>query len=552
MDPDAAPARRSLVPWIVGALLVVVGVFVAVSRHAPPAGRGATTALERPKAGPAPATPFVPAGLPVHVVVPVDAAGQPYAGTVYALEAGGPGVDEPEVVPEVLVTGAREATLRVPFAGRYDIGFVPLEHAWSVLAGDVDIGAGDAPSVALQRPDRLAPLRLAALDGAWPDDALAVTVLAGDDGRPGRRRLPGRGEQRTFTVKLGGWRGAFRQFCERPIGEPTVVGLRVDAPASGSGDASPAWVPFAPRTFVTIDPLLVVSWVRAATLDVHIAVPDVHATARVVVHLRGPDDDPKRQTLDVRPGDADRRFVRFAGLVPGPYVARAFGDGLEEQRQEIVLEPGTVRRLLFAVPPAEAPEGASRGDEAEARLLPLAVRGLPAGFEGVYGAYGADPARSDDLVGREAAATGTHEGPRALEVRLYNADGSGPFQAYVYAVPDAASGESRAAGPVELAVGARAEVELVPAGYVVPLVRLEGVTSSGSAPLRLVHADGVPLPVLTPEGVVVRAAVLAGGHPRIGPLPPGPVRFEVRVGRWRVGTVEVEVAAGEVRRFEVP
>lgn len=552
MDPDAGRDRRSHLPWLVGALLVIVGVFVAVSRHAPPVGKGATTPLpERPAAPPEPASPFVPDGLPVEVVVPLDAEGQPYAGTVYALEAGSPGVDDMDVVPELLVTGAQQATLRVPFAGRYDIGFVPLEHAWSVLASDVEIALSKPASVTLERPRRLAAIRLAALDGEWPDEPVTVTVFAGDDGRPGRRRLPGREEQRTFTVKLTGWDGAARRFCERPVGEPTVIGLRAEQPQGEGGDATSPWVPFTPRPFVTIDPLLIVSWVRAATLDVHILVPDVHKTASVVVLLRGPRDEPRRATLDVRPGDRDTRFAHFEGLVPGTHAVTAFGEGLESTRAEITLEPGGHGRLALTVGEVEDTTG-SAAEEADApREIPVTLRGVPAGFEGAVGVFGSDPSRPDDLVGVEVAAEPRADSPLEAVVRLYRADAEGPFRAFAYAMPLETTGESLAAGPLELAVGAPTDVGLVPAGYVVPLVPFEANTA-GSAPLRLVHAERVPLPTLTPEGVVVRSAVLAAGHPRIGPLPPGRVRFDVLVGRRRVGTVDVEVVAGEVVRFELP
>lgn len=554
MDPNASSERRSHLPWLVGAVLVIVGVFVAVSRHAPPVGKGATTPLPQASAPPReePAPELVPGGLPLEVLVPVDPAGRPYAGTVYALEAGTGGVDETDVVPEALVTGATSATLRVPFRGRYDIGFVPLEHAWAAMATDVEIVREDHAPVVLRRADDVVPLALRGVGDAWREEGLGATVFAGDDGRPGRRRLPGRGERRTFTVKLTGWRGEPRSFCERPAGEGTVVGVRA-APAGGAfADDAPQWVPVPARAFVMDDPELVVEQVRAATLDVHILVPDVHQTVGAIVLLRGPDDEPRRATLDVRPGDRDRRFVHFAGLVPGPHAVTAFGEGVEASRAEITLEPGGHGRLALTLAEPSAPGGDADADTDAPREIPVTLRGLPAGFEGAVGVFGSDPSRADDLVGVEVASSSRSDAPLEAVVRLYRADADGPFRAYAYAMPLETTGDALAAGPLELAVGKLLEVALVPAGYVVPLVRFEASKPGASAPVRLVHADRVPLPTLTPEGVVVRGAVLAAGHPRIGPLPPGRVRFDVLVGRRRVGSVEVDVVAGEVVRFELP
>lgn len=575
MATSGSLAARLLLAGAVVALGIAIWVVVA----APPVGQDATVPLGDPAAGPGTtdadgpleAAPvgdgpaYVVRGLALTVQVPVDDAGRPYPGRLYALEAGAPGVDDLDLVPEVAVYGEPQARLLVPFAGTYDIGFVPFEHAWAVLASGIERGASgpdaDPSPIVLRRPPGVLPIALRLADAAWPDPALESTLFAGDDNRPGRRRLPGRGEGRTFTVKLTGWRGEPRSFCELPPGEPAQVGARLHwVDVTREGERVPYAPVLAPRFLVT-GRELVVRLARPGAVRLRVADRTRPGPAlgprRVELTLRGPDDLPRARPVRTEPGGVVD--VVFQDLVPGPHRLTWWGPKVATGSAEFVVREAATAQVDVEATDRVEPEALPGTPEGGARHLRARVRGLPRDQDVAFGVHGADPGRPGEIVGGDEEAfarslpaepgeDAPHEGD--IDVRLFTADPDGPFEALAYAVPTAVGDRGLAAGPFTWTPGIVATVVLVPGGFV--RVTWDGLGDDAAAPLRLVHARGVPLPVHGDDQVVFRAAVRVDARPRIGPLVPGEQALDLYAGRRFVRRIPVTVVAGETVRISVP
>lgn len=503
-------------------------------------------APKRPRAEVPPTTAETIAPAAVLEVLVVDGDGAPVEDAeVYALAADAAGTDDDEEAAAVETDEGGRARLPVLVAGSYDVGAV--HEGLAVLAQDVRVPRDGAVelrfaecadvTVGVERPPaarangRRAPVAFRVVWGAGASPETLWFL-----GRPpaGRRalRFPGRGEpSEQFadgTVGLGGPDHEAR-WEPRRVRIPQGAQAHVDVPAGWLAD---------PREFTA-----------PATVVLR---PDTRPELHVRVLPEPAEFEPSNNTrllveFDAGPGSSPRP-ARFEWPVhAGMSLARA-ATGTVSIRVD---GPGTLRWSGPGVVEGSCghPGAAATAD----RPLEVTVRVEPSRLPGTRTVLRLlDPTAPDDGVQVVAAICSWSDDDREVGV---GSGSSGEEEEaelgdaqWLYAVSESGG----CAGPLRLPGGAEPVDVPFRLGGTLVLVP-DGVAPRALGALTLRRKDGVPIPVRTNarSWEFPRAAEIVPGVV-LGPLPPGEVVFEARLGPARLGDVVAHVAAGRATVVTIP
>jgi hypothetical protein len=446
---------------------------------------------------------------------------------VYALPAAAPGVDQDEDGAPPLPTATTDdegaCTLTVPAPGAYDVGalttgldFVLLEDARIPETGTVRL---------------VLPRRADAEFELGPDvprtGSVSVSVrYMADSRRSSCAAFPGRGQLLDGDANFAGDVASF----PRRIALPGGAALRAWARAGDRGFGA-TFVPPARVTFGADESRVVSGYFTFAP-------PELRWERRAWLDLEidwGPSADPRQKRLrwGVRPGQplADENWSTGAAVNADSGVIRWSGPGLEPGEAAWRLDPG-VRRV-------EVPVVVRVSD-------PSAVAQSPR-YRVVRGAELPEGAQVTQFVVDERAGV---IGGKDVPLGEPFDDGDREVDPDWWAL---ATWADEVAGPVRADPhdDRETQLELRPGGWLVPASVTLPPDAVGSVTLAL--ADGRPF--LVRSGDDTSTAVTRCTLRRdlvIGPLPPGRVRFIVRMGLREIGVAEGAVEVGKRTVLDLP
>lgn len=475
---------------------------------------------------------------------------EPVHGTAYALPAGRPGADGLDEICHVELTSGEPACIPVPAEGLYDVGFV-----WSVGALlQTDVRASNAaPGRVTFALPALAPVRLRAtapLPTVGTSHRLEVRVTLRPAGEGPMRPYPGRRERPQVEIT--------RSLDEAAEGGATLtlplprdqryavtasvidqVVLQLEGMGLTMEDDSDTWDALASPDVVDAGGEVRLSWVERAHWKIRVrpepaAWPGFSGNLTLRWESGGASQDEER-ALE---GAEGLEALAAAGLTRSMHPGRGrlswSGPGvMPDGLGPIELEPGatveseiTLRRDDGATSrsPDPVPLDLSALPPAARRRRDLAVCGLlPAATS------------SDDPVLLQRV--DWNDAARTLEARWRDV-GS------VLAV----MGSDWVSAPTSMPASGPFRPAFVPGGLLVVVPDLAAPPELGGLTLR--HADGLPVFLASANdshtGPSAAFEVRVGAGTLVGPLPPGPVRFRVRLGSHALGDASADVRAGGV------
>lgn len=563
-SPDAPLRRDELkAPHLVGREAPVARPF---SPSPPPPE--ATAPPDAPGVAPAPTDPRIVARLEVHVPLPPGAFS--LGGTVYALPAGSPGVQDCELVPHADLD-AETVVIPLPGAGHWDVGYAG--HLGEARVEDVRVTAGTTVPVRLILP-RQAPITFFFEDAdaaAWARGR-EPSVLVRSNRAKNAKRFPGLGEGGTLGWTLGLSTAHSIKLPPVPADREYELTLRYKSTVKAGGASNvsrrkgwPNWKLRLERDRVRAGAEVGLVLVEQATLLVVFSLRGrtAHPWPKelglpVRVHLERGGRSLGGHTwgrVEIRGATELRSNTTFLRADPGS--ASLVWDGascLPGRLDGIDLVAGELVRIEAAidldpefryVPGGEAPTARLRvridGERSPHREAELTI-------------YAADPLRGPvaQLQHLEIPSVWPDVAKSAEIIDLPDEEWAGVgFLA-------ATDGPDRATRPIPVdGVTGVIDLRLEPAGLLAVVPTWWSSNRLGQLCLRM--ADGTPMVAsvwsdggTSPEPYGVWAVVAATPGKLIGPLVPGDYEFDVLLGTTCVGRVRGTVRAGRVEILRLP